>query len=310
MRILILGAGAIGGYFGARLHAAGGDVTFLVRNARASQLAARGLVVESTLGNVRIKPSTITSADAREHFDVIILTCKAYDLGPAMVSILPFVGRNSVILPLLNGIAHLDALDSRFGQDRVLGGVAHLAVTLTPEGSIRHLNNMHRVICGSRSSQTSRWLSPLAHLLSAVSLDFSVSENIEQDMWDKWVFLSTLAAATCAMRASIGAILETIAGETFILGLLSESENVAAAYDFPVSSKRLAAYRAQLTERGSSLTSSMLRDIERGGQTEADHILGDMVRRGDAYGVPIPLLRLAYSHLQAYEARRGQIESL
>jgi len=186
MRILILGAGAIGGYFGARLHAAGGYVTFLVRNARASQLAAGGLlVVESTLGNVRIKPRTITSADAREHYDVIILTCKAYDLGPAMDSILPFVGRNSVILPLLNGIAHLDALDSQFGRDRVLGGVAHLAVTLTPEGSIRHLNNMHRLIFGSRGPRESAWLAPLAQLFSAASSDFRLSANVEQDMWDK-----------------------------------------------------------------------------------------------------------------------------
>lgn len=304
MRILILGAGAIGGYFGARLHEAGGNVTFLVRGARTSQLAAHGLRVESPLGNIRIKPKTITVDATHEHFDVIILTCKAYDLGSAVDSISPFAGPDSIILPLLNGIAHLGMLDSRFGRNRMLGGVAHLAVTLTPEGDISHLNDMHKLIFGSRSSQTSRWLAPLAQLLSEASVDYRVSDNVEQDMWDKCVFLSTLAAATCTMRASIGGILATIAGEKFILDLLSESENIAAACDFPPSAKQLATYRAQLTERGSDLTASMLRDIERGGPTEADHILGDMVRRGDAHGVPIPLLRLAYSHLQAYEARR------
>ncbi|MGH8772104.1 MAG: 2-dehydropantoate 2-reductase [Burkholderiales bacterium] len=305
MRILILGAGAIGGYFGARLHEAGGNVTFLVREARAGQLAKHGLYVESPCGNVRIKPRAITSDAPREHFDVVILTCKAYDLGSAVDSILPFAGPDSIILPLLNGLAHLDLLDSLFGLNRVLGGVAHLAVTLTPEGEIRHLNNMHKLIFGSRSSQASQRLSPFAELLSAMPVDYRVSDNVEQDMWDKWVFLSTLAAATCTMRSAIGAILDTIAGEQFILGLLRESESVAAASDFAPGAKQLATYRAQLTERGSTLTASMLRDIERGGPTEADHILGDMVRRGDARGVPIPLLHLAYSHLQAYEARRA-----
>jgi len=133
MHILILGAGAIGGYFGARLQDAGGDITFLVRSARAAQLAARGLHVESPLGNVDVKPKAITAEGVHEHFDVAILTCKAYDLGSAVDSIAPFVGPDSVILPLLNGMAHLDLLDSRFGRDRVLGGVAHLAVTLTSE---------------------------------------------------------------------------------------------------------------------------------------------------------------------------------
>jgi len=305
MRILILGAGAIGGYFGARLQDAGGDVTFLVRSARAVQLAAHGLHVESPLGNVEIRAKTITADAAPEHFGVVILTCKAYDLDTAGDSIAPFVGAESVVLPLLNGIAHLDILDSRFGRDRVLGGVAHLAVTLTPEGDIRHLNNTHRLILGARTSEKSQWLGPLSELLSAASSDFLVSDKIEQDMWDKWVFLSTLAAATCAMRASIGGILATIAGEKFIVDLLTESQNVAAACGFAPGAKQLATYRAQLTERGSTLASSMLRDIERGGPTEGNHVLGDMVRRGEAHGVTVPLLRLAYSHLQAYEARRA-----
>jgi 2-dehydropantoate 2-reductase len=305
MRVLILGAGAIGGYFGARLQEAGGDVTFLVRGARARQLAERGLLVESPFGNVRIKPRTITSDSPGQSFDVIILTCKAYDLGSAVDSISPLAGVDSVILPLLNGFAHLDALDSRFGRDRVLGGVAHIAVTLTPEGTIRHLNDMHKLIFGSRSPQASQWLAPFAQLLSATLVESRVSDKIEQNMWDKWVFLSTLAAATCTLRASVGAILDTIAGEEFVLRLLRESESIAAACDFAPIAKQLATYRAQLTERGSMLTASMLRDIERGGPTEADHILGDMVRRGDARGVPVPSLRLAYSHLQAYEARRS-----
>jgi 2-dehydropantoate 2-reductase len=302
MRLLILGAGAIGGYFGSRLHEAGGNVTFLVRNARARQLAEQGLLVESPFGNVRMEPRTITPDSPPEPFDVVIVACKAYDLESAINSISPFVGPDTLILPLLNGLAHLDVLDSRFGRHRVLGGVAHLAVTLTPEGVVRHLSNMHRLIFGLRTSGRDERLDALAQLLAKV--DYRLSNNIEQDMWDKWVFLSTLAAATCTMRASIGTILGTDAGEEFIVALLGESESIAAACGFASEPEQLEIYRAQLTDRGSTLTASMLRDIERGGPTEADHILGDLVRRGNARGVRAPLLRLAYSHLQAYEARR------
>lgn len=305
MRILILGAGGVGGYFGARIQNAGGDVTFLVRPARAESLRINRLHVSSALGNTHITPKVVTTADNLDgHFDIIILSCKAYDLKSAMESISPAMGTDSIVLPLLNGVAHLDMLDARFGRERVLGGVAHLAVTLTPTGEIKHLNKFHRLIVGSRGTPLSKWLSLLVELLSATSVDFSLSDRAEQDMWDKFVFLSTLAGATCTMRANIGKILSTCAGEAFIVGLLDECEKVAAACHHPPNSDQLAAYRIQLTERGSSYTASMLRDIERGGPTEADHILGDMVRRADASRIDIPLLKLAYSHLQAYELAR------
>lgn len=305
MRILVLGAGGIGGYFGARIHNAGGDVTFLVRPARAENLRTNGLRVSSAFGDTHIVPKLVTTAEnLSTHFDVIILSCKAYDLKSALESISPVMGTDSIVLPLLNGVAHLDALDARFGRERVLGGAAHLAVSLSPTGEIKHLNKVHRLIVGSRCTQPSKWHSPLAELLSATCVEFSVSDHVEQDMWDKFVFFSTLAGVTCTMRANIGEILSTCAGETFIIGMLDECGKVAAVCRHPSNSDQLAAYRSLLTERGSSLTASMLRDIERGGSTEADHVIGDMVRRGNVSGVDIPLLKLAYSHLQAYELAR------
>ena len=126
MRILVLGAGGVGGYFGGRLAASGADVTFLVRERRAAQLAARGLVIESPLGDATVpSPQTVISAaPGGAPFDVVLLTCKAYDLASAIESIAPFVGPQSAVLPLLNGMAHLDALEARFGRARLLGGVA------------------------------------------------------------------------------------------------------------------------------------------------------------------------------------------
>jgi len=308
MRILVLGAGGTGGYFGARIHIAGGDITFLVRPARAENLRTHGLRVSSAFDDIHIVPKLITTAEnPGGQFDVIILSCKAYDLNSALESISPVMGANSIALPLLNGVSHLDTLDARFGGEKVLGGVAQLAVSLSPTGEIKHLNKIHRLIIGSRCTPPSKWLVPIAELLSATSVDFSVSDHIEKDMWDKFVFLSTLAGATCTMRANIGEILSTCAGEAFIVGLLDECKKIATACGHPPNPDQLAAYKSQLTERGSNFTASMLRDIERGGPTEADHIIGDMVRRGNVSGIAIPLLKLAYSHLQAYELARQRL---
>jgi len=304
MRILVLGAGGIGGYYGARIHNAGGDVTFLVRPARAEQLRKSGLKVSSPLGDLQITPKVVTKETLQEHFDVIIVSCKAYDLDSAIESIAPAVGEHSVVLPLLNGVAHIDTLVSRFGSSRVLGGVALISVTLGAEGEVLHLNKLHRFVTGSRTVPASKWLEPLAELLGRSGFDFTLSPNIEQAMWDKFVFLTTLAGSTCLMRASIGTILETVAGENFINGLLAECVKIAEISGHGLAEAQLAAFHGQLTEKGAALMASMLRDVEKGGATEADHILGDMVRRAQAKGVAAPLLQLAYSHLQAYDLRR------
>ena len=308
MRILVLGAGGIGAYYGARIHDAGGDVTFLVRPPRAVQLRENGLQVFSPLGDTRFSPKLVTRdelAEAQQTFDVIVLSCKAYDLDSAIEAIAPAVGEQSVILPLLNGVSHIATLAARFGQERVLGGVAFISVALAPSGEIRHLNTLHRLAAGSLTATPPKWLAPLAQLFAASGFEFVLADDIEQTMWDKFVFLATLAAATCTLRASVGDILQTIAGGDFINGLLGECVSVAAACGHPVGEVPLAAYRKQLTEPGSALMASMLRDVERGSVTEAEHILGDMVSRAQAKGVAAPLLRLAYSHLQAYELRRA-----
>ena len=304
MRILVLGAGGIGGYFGARIHAAGGDVTFLVRPARAAQLRENALKISSPLGDLQIAPKVLTKDTLNEAFDVIILSCKAYDLASAMDAIAPAVGDGSVILPLLNGVRHIDALVERFGAAHVLGGVAVISVMLASDGEIRHLNKIHRLVTGSLSAPPSPWLHALLPLLSASGFEFVLSDNVEQAMWDKIVFLSTLAGATCLMRASIGDILTTVGGESFITGLLTECALTAAASGHAVSDTQLETYRKQLTEAGSGLMASMLRDVERGAETEAEHILGDLIGRAQTKNIATPLLRIAYSHLQAYAKRR------
>src|SRR5215471_1031167 len=151
MRILVVGAGAIGGYFGGRLLEAKQDVTFLVRLRRAAELAEAGLNIRSRFGDVTIPSSpTVLAENLRETFDLVLLSVKAFDLESAIESFAPAVGPNTAILPLLNGMHHLDILDNRFGAARVLGGQCLIAVTVGTKGQIIHLNETHDISFGER----------------------------------------------------------------------------------------------------------------------------------------------------------------
>jgi len=304
MRILVLGAGAVGGYFGARIHAAGGDVSFLVRPGRAAQLREKGLQVFSSFGDLQIAPKVVTQDELNEAFDVIILTCKAFDLDSAMEAIAPAVGEKSIIIPMLNGVRHVDRLVARFGAARVLGGVALISSTLAPGGEIRHLNKLHSLTIGTLGWRPSPLLEPLSKLLAASGFDFVLADNVGQAMWDKIVFLATLAGSTCLMRASVGIIMTTLEGEQFVTGLLDECAAIAEANGRKLADTQLTVFRNMLTNRTSALVASMLRDVEANKPTEADHILGDMINWADGKKIEVPHLRLAYSHLQAYERRR------
>jgi len=309
MRVLILGAGGIGGYFGARIHASGGDVTFLVRPGRAAVLRESGLKVFSPLGDLCIAPKLLTKdelnrLDAR--FDAVILSCKAYDLDSAMDDIAPAVGPETLLLPLLNGVSHMDRLAARYGGQRVLGGVAQAALLVTPDGEIRHFNSTHRLIIGARGEgmREPPGLRALAALIADSGVEFMLSDDIEQAMWNKFVFWASLAGATCTLRANIGIILQTTGGAEFVTGLVAECARIAELAGHALSESQLATCRNLLTESGSVLAASMLRDIERGGPTEAEYTLGDLMERCRASEINAHCLRLAYSHMQAYEIRR------
>jgi 2-dehydropantoate 2-reductase len=302
-RFLVLGAGAVGGYFGGRLAAAKADVTFLVRPARAAALNERGLVIESPLGDLRLPVRVATADTLNEVFDSVLLAAKAYDLEPAIAAIRPAVGPETAILPVLNGIKHLDRLDAAFGRERVLGGVAYIGATVTADGAIRHLNRAHGIAFGERSGEVSRRVETIARAFAASPVSASASENIMLEMWEKFVMISSLAGMNCLMRGSVGDILAADEGESLMLELLAECEAVAAASGFPPRGQHREQCRAMLTERGSDFSASMRRDLESRLRTEGDQVLGDMLRRARAKGIATPLLRTAVCHLQVHEHR-------
>jgi 2-dehydropantoate 2-reductase len=304
MRILVVGAGAIGGYFGGRLAQAGRDVTFLVRPRRAAELARTGLVIKSPAGDAVVpQPRTVTADALREPFDLVLLSCKAYDLDGAIGAFAPAVGAGTAILPLLNGMRHLDVLDARFGRAHVLGGECIIAATVDPGGTIVHLNREHQLAFGDRDGADADRIAAIAAVMTGAGFDARVSDAIVQEMWEKWVFLATLAGATCLMRAAVGDIAQAPGGTAMVLGMLEACGAVARASGHPPRAAFAARARAMLTDAGSSLTASMLRDIERGAPIEAEHIVGDLIQRGEEAG-DLALLRLAYTHLRAYEIRR------
>jgi 2-dehydropantoate 2-reductase len=305
MRILVVGAGAIGGYFGGRLLQAGRDVTFLVRPRRAAELAATGLVIKSPNSDVTLKnPPTVQADELAEKFDVVLLSCKAFDLEDAIRSFAPAVGPQTSIIPLLNGMLHLDALDEKFGHDRVLGGLCAIAATLNEHREIVQLAPMQSLSFGERNGKLSDRVRAIAEVMSSGKFGAAASEHIIQEMWEKWVFLASLAASTCLMRAPVGHILAAPGGKDFILGALDECSAVAAAEGNAPSGPFFERVRGMLTAEGSQLTASMFRDIKAGAPVEADHVIGDLIARGDAAKMPVPKLRIAYTHLKAYESQR------
>lgn len=308
-RILMLGAGGTGGYFGGRLAQAGVDVTFLVRPKRAAALAADGLRIRSPLGDADIRVAHVVADDlaalaAERPFHVVLLSAKAYDLDSAIDAIAPAVGAGTTVLPVLNGLRHYAALDARFGEANVLRGLCFISVVLEGDGTVRHLGTPASVTFGELDGSRSPRVAALDAAFTAAGVDHDASSAIARAQWTKFAFLAALAAATCTMRASIGDIVATDGGAAWIRALYAECAAVAAAAGEPVPGAAQATALATLTAAGAPLKASMLRDLEAGGRTEGAHIVGDMLDRARAAGIDAPALATAWVHLQAYEATR------
>ncbi|MBB1091189.1 2-dehydropantoate 2-reductase [Rhodopseudomonas palustris] len=306
MRVLVVGAGAIGGYFGGRLLQAGRDVTFLVRPRRAEELARDGLVIKSPHGDLTIpNPPTVQAAGLKPDFDLVLLSCKAFDLDDAIASLAAGVGPQTAVLPLLNGLRHLDVLDATFGREQVLGGQCVIAAMLNAQRHVVQLAPINAITFGERDGSVSERVGAIARTLGGAGFEVKPTAEIMQEMWEKWVFLASLAGSTSLMRAPVGDILAAPGGADFMLGVVDEISAVAAEAGYPPREAFLERTRGMLLAEGSKLTASMFRDILAGAKIEADHIIGDLIARGDAAKRPVARLRMIYIHLKAYERQLG-----
>lgn len=307
MRILIIGAGAVGGYFGAQLAAAGRDVTFLVRSTRARDLATQGLRIRSPRGDTLITPKLVRTDEVAAPYDLLLVSVKAYALMDAMEDFAAAVGPQTIILPVLNGMRHLDTLIQRFGAAAVMGGVCRIIAELDNDGRIQKMTDLQQLQYGELSGAVTSRLKHLDATLQCEGIEARHSTEILQAMWEKWVMLASIGAATGLLRGTIGDIAAVPGGAAVTLGLLQESATVASACGHPPSTAFLAEQTATLTAQGSPLTSSMYRDLLRGAPVEVDHILGDLLARGRAHQVATTLLQAAFVNLRIYQARIGRI---
>lgn len=303
MRVLVVGAGGTGGYFGARLAQAGRDVTFLVRPARAAQLASDGLRVVSPLGDFTIAPQLVTAGRIAAPFDVVLLTVKAYALDAALDDMAPAVGRDTMIVPTLNGMNHIDRMTERFGAGPVLGGVCLVAAMLDDAGRVLQLTGLQELSYGERDGAASARVEALYATMRDAGFTTRASGVIMQEMWEKWVTLATLGGITCLLRGTVGEIEAAPGGADLARQLLSEAAAVAAASGHPPRDAPLERARAMVTTPGSNLASSMYRDLQQGKPVEAEQIIGDMVARAHRLNVATPLLATAFASLSIYQRR-------
>jgi 2-dehydropantoate 2-reductase len=304
MRFLVLGAGALGGYFGGRLVEAGVDVTFLVRPARAAALAAGGLAIDSPFGDARLTVKTVTAEALAPGYDVILLTCKSYDLADAIATLRPAVDARTAILPVLNGMAHMAVLDEAFGREAVLGGLCKIQATLTPDGTVKQLNDWRWITFGERDAATSPRVEAIAAAFAPTKgVVAQAVPDIAQRMWEKLVHLGTAAMGTVTMRAHVGAIVRA-GGTGFLHELLERHAAIAAHHGHPMPESFLAEYRALFSDPKSAYATSMLRDIEAGNRTEGEHILGFLRDGAARAGLDTTWHDMALLHVRAHEERR------
>lgn len=300
LRILVVGAGAVGGYFAARLAAAGRDVTILVRPARAAQLRSTGLQVFSPHGDVTVQPKLLLASELKDPFDLILVSTKAYSLEAAMNDFAPAVGPGTAILPLLNGMAHIDTLIARFGKEAVLGGASRIVADLDTEGRVHQFGPLHDIVFGELTREVTPRIQAIDAALRDCGFPTTISPNILASMWMKWVLLSSLAGTTCLLRASVGQLEAVKYGAEVARTIVDESASVAAANGYPQDAAFIDSHKARMTEPGSALTASMFRDLSKGQPVESEQILGDFLARADAHNVHPPLLTAAYVQLTVY----------
>jgi len=304
MKILVVGAGGIGGYFGARLVEAGRNVTFLVRERRKKQLEETGLNVDSVNGHVHVAPKLVTTKHPDGPYDLIVLTVKSYQLADAIKDIRPFIGDNSMILPLLNGIAHIDELVNAFSEDQVLGGLCFIETTLDNEGTIIQTSPMHQLVYGERSGEETERIVKVKEALSGTTADFAFSQNIIQDMWHKYLFITAMSGITASMDSAIGPVRELESGKRTIGSLLEELVAVMKSLGAPIKETIAEDQLARIMSLEPSMKSSMQRDVEKGHPIEVDHLQGYLLEKAKSCQITVPVLETIYTHLKLYDLSR------
>ncbi|GAX91152.1 ketopantoate reductase family protein [Effusibacillus lacus] len=301
MKVTVVGAGAVGGYFGGRLQEAGFDVTYLVREKRAQQLKETGLIIRSPFGDAELVPKTALAAEEIEACDLVILGVKNYHLKEAIESIRPLFEKGAKVLPLLNGIEHFDILQREFGEEAVLGGICQIISTLDREGRILHTNQMHEITFGPLTPGQEEFCRQLEEAVEGANMKLKLSKDVRVDMWSKYAFITAFSGVTTASRLPINEVLmhePTL--EVFRLAL-SEMRDLAGAKGVTLSERFADKTVDNMYRLPEGATSSMHQDFRKGLPLEVEYLQGAAVRIARQAGIEVPTVRTLYGLIKPYE---------
>ena len=299
MRIAMLGAGGIGGYYGGLLARAGHDVAFVARGAHLAALQQAGLRVESVHGDFAIEGIEATDDPAQVGIvDLVLVTVKSYDLDQAAEAAHPLLGPETVVLPLLNGLDAADRLADRLGQRLVLAGLTHISSSIASPGLIRQVSPLRRITLGERDGTVSARAERVRDALSASGIEAVLTPDINVALWEKFLFIASISGICCLARQPIGPVMNTRETRELYLDALREIEALARARQVGLASN-VVERTLQLTDSFDPQTRpSMLVDLQAGRRLELDALSGTVVRYGQETGVATPLHRVVYAVLK------------
>ena len=297
MKILILGAGAIGGFFGAHLMKSGANVSFLVREKRKDELKKSGINIFSINGELKVNPKLLDKNLSGQHFDVIILTNKSYDLIESIREIKPYVNK-TVIIPLLNGMAHYEILDKEFGKEKIFGGTAYISTAMNNYGSIQQITSRASIKFGPRTQKNINIANEFYEICKETEFECDFSDHIELDLWRKYVLIGATAASTVLFQKPLGEISATTYGKRLIIEIHEECKKIVLSKGYDIGIEATNYNLKLITDKDSLLKASMLRDFESGKKTECEHILGYLIELAKRNNVQCNLIKAAHTRIQ------------
>ncbi|MEZ5824135.1 MAG: 2-dehydropantoate 2-reductase [Geminicoccaceae bacterium] len=306
MRVLMIGAGGVGGYFGARLAAAGRDVAFIARGQHREAMERDGLFIESPRGDLHLPSVRVheTIAEAGPH-DLVLIAVKLQDTASVIDQLRPLAGDDTIFVSLQNGVDAENMLVETFGADRVMGGVARISAAIDRPGHVRQVGRFSRIDIGELDGSRSERLERITELMTVDGMDFTASADIRLAIWEKFVFLATMSAATAAARSAIGPLLEEPASRAWIEELIAEVASVARAGGIAIADGFEASVLANMDGLPREMIASMAHDLNAGKPLELDWLSGAVVRLAAAHVLDVPAHRHAVAVLAPHRTGKN-----
>lgn len=302
MNIVILGAGALGAYLGGRLQQSGQEVTFLVREKRAQQLKEHGLTIHSVKGDDTVEPlNVVVNVAEIEKADLVVVAVKGYHLQGTIPQLRELVAKGAKVLPILNGMEHIDILQKEFGEENVIGGLFFIIATLNERGHVVHSSDQHHFLFGAlHPSQQSTCLQ-LKELTEQANLEARLSEDILGELWNKYMFITAFSGVTTAGNFPIGVVQQNEATLHIAKQVLKEMQSLANAYHVPLTDEQVTNAIKQINGFAYEATSSMHQDRRKQAVLEVEHLQGGALRLAEKVNVKLPVIETLYGLIKPFE---------